>query len=74
MTRAADQPALEFAGTVVALYATAAGPQHAARRDKAFPLWWESKLGLNVRVMHRLEELEGGSYGDVVAFYIRSDP
>jgi hypothetical protein len=67
-------PAPDFAGTVVALYADSKGPQHAARRDRDDPDWWESKLGLNVRVMHRLEELEGGMYGDVVAFYTRRDP
>ena len=74
LKRTGDRPTLEFAGTVVALYATAAGPQHAARRDAGFPGWWESKLGDYVRVMHKLEELEGGTYGDVVAFYTRRDP
>ena len=55
----------------IALYSSDLGPQHAARRLATDPAWWESKLGKDIRIVHRLEELEGGIYGRVVAFYTR---
>ncbi|MCY4047358.1 MAG: hypothetical protein OXF42_04525 [Candidatus Dadabacteria bacterium] len=30
---------------------------------------WESKIGIDLRIQHRLDELEGGIYGKVIAFY-----
>jgi hypothetical protein len=74
MQKQTVEPPADFPGDVTALYANAAGPQHAARRDRGEPEWWESKLGLTFRIMHRLKELEGGAYGDVVAFYLRREP
>ena len=58
--------------TVVALFGRATEPTHAARRDAEDGTWWQSKLGSSWRIMHRLEELEGGMYGDVVAYFIRA--
>jgi len=35
--------------------------------------WWESKLGREIRIIHRLEQLEGGEYGDVYRCYWKED-
>ena len=40
------------------------GPAHGPR--------WESKCGTDLRIQHALAELEGSSYGRVLAFYARS--
>lgn len=40
------------------------GPGHGAR--------WESKCGPDLRIQHGLSELEGSTYGRVLAFYARS--
>jgi len=34
--------------------------------------WWESKLGGNLRIIHRLSDLEGERYGRVHKFYRRA--
>ncbi|TMA72280.1 MAG: hypothetical protein E6J67_20105, partial [Deltaproteobacteria bacterium] len=63
-------------GKVVALYDLSQvqprwvawrGQYHVARR--VAPGWWESKLGGNCRIVHRLTALEP-EYGPVVAFYV----
>ena len=51
----------------VALYADSSGaPKHAARQLANGR--WTSKLGLSFDVQHRLEEVEGAMYGNVVKF------
>ena len=45
-------------------------PQHAAVR--IYGSWYESKLGPNVQITHRMEALEGPTYGHAgVRFYAR---
>jgi len=58
------------AGTVsvVALFSTVTNLTHVAVRDQAGS-WWESKLGSRWRIVHRLNELEGGYYGQIVGYY-----
>ena len=36
--------------------------------------WWESKIGGNLRIIHKLRHLEGDMYGKVYRFYRRSRP
>lgn len=36
--------------------------------------WWESKLGENIRIMHRLEQMMGGKYGDICRCYCKNEP
>jgi SAM-dependent methyltransferase len=36
--------------------------------------WWESKLGGNLRILHRLCELEGDLYGKAAVFYRKELP
>lgn len=57
----------------VALFAKAGKPTHAAK-EVADGGWWESKLGKHVKIIHRLDQLEGGFYGDVVRCYCKDDP
>ncbi len=45
-------------------HASISGPGHGPR--------WESKCGSDLRIQHGLGELEGSSYGQVLAFYARS--
>jgi hypothetical protein len=59
-------------GDVVALYAHEGRPTHVALRTAADPDWWESKLGKDCRIIHRLEELVGDQYGTILAYYVRS--
>lgn len=35
--------------------------------------WWESKLGAGPRIIHKLDQLEGGQYGDVCRCYCKTD-
>lgn len=56
----------------VALFAKKGEPQHAAKETKDGG-WWESKRGKNVKIIHRLDQLEGGFYGDVVRCYCKED-
>ncbi len=66
--RVATEPPPEHK-TVVALYGNAGEPTHVALRLADASEWWESKLGLSYRVVHRLRELEGSGYGSVIGFY-----
>lgn len=51
----------------IALFCKDEKPQHAAKESKDG--WWESKLGNNIKIMHRLEQMEGGYYGNVCRCY-----
>jgi len=67
--RVPDPPA---EGEAIALFARSGEPQHVARRVQIPPDdWWESKLGRDLRIVHRLRELESTDYGDVLGFYVR---
>ncbi|MBM3240488.1 RHS repeat-associated core domain-containing protein [Candidatus Poribacteria bacterium] len=52
----------------IALFVKNGNPTHAAR-ETADSGWWESKRGSNVRIMHRLSQLEGRVYGNVKKCY-----
>ena len=52
---------------IIALYELDGKVTHAALRFSNN--WWESKLGRDYRVLHTLEELRGGIYGEVTRFY-----
>ncbi len=51
----------------IALFAKANSPTHAARQLKNG--YWTSKLGEFIDIAHKLDELEGGEYGEVVRIY-----
>ena len=57
----------------VALFAKNGEPTHASKEilDGG---WWESKRGKNIKIMHKLDQMEGGDYGDVVRCYCKDDP
>ena len=42
---------------------------HACVSVPGYGLYWESKLGRELRIRHRLKELESPLYGKVIAFY-----
>lgn len=46
---------------------------HGALCDPKFDPRWESKCGTWLRIQHGLAEMEGGSYGNVLGFYARTD-
>ena len=56
----------------IALFCKNKIPQHASK-EAADDNWWESKLGGNIRIMHRLEQLEGEMYGRVCRCYCISE-
>lgn len=57
----------------IALFCDSAGnPTHAAK-EAADGGWWESKKGSSLRIMHRLNEMEGGYYGNVCKCYEKAD-
>jgi hypothetical protein len=58
----------------VALFVKSSIPQHAARQAIGQPGWWESKEGQAKKSVHKLEELEGGEYGDVIKCYVKAQP
>jgi hypothetical protein len=58
----------------VALFGKGTQPTHAARQSSDTPGWWESKEGKEKKSLHKLTELEGGVYGDVIKCYERSQP
>ena len=58
----------------VALFADGGKPTHAAK-EVADGGWWESKIGKNIRIIHRLGQLEGehSVYGNVSRCYCKAD-
>ena len=56
----------------VAVFGLGGIPTHVALRDR-HPLWWESKLGTGLRILHRLSGLEGGRYGGVIGYYASAE-
>lgn len=58
----------DAAAACVAIFACDGQLTHVALRDR-HPGWWESKLGTGIRILHRLSDLAGGRYGDVVGYY-----
>lgn len=65
----------EYKKRKVALYANNSDPNDCthASREMHNCGWDESKLGGLERIMHIREELEGGSYGDVIHYYEKED-
>jgi hypothetical protein len=55
----------------VALYCLPKQWAHVALRLPDYDDWWESKLGFDVRIVHKLKELEGANYGKVFGFYVK---
>jgi hypothetical protein len=64
-----DNGELESGFQKIALFAKEKKPSHAARQLPDGT--WTSKIGAWVDVMHTLEAMEGGMYGDVVQFFKR---
>jgi hypothetical protein len=62
--------AVEFGYEKIALYALNGEPKHAARQ--LINGLWTSKLGDHVDVEHRLSDLEGPQYGNVLRIYRRA--
>lgn len=56
----------------VVLFSKDGIPTHAAK-EIADGGWWESKLGREIRIIHRLEQLEGDEYGKVCRCYLKED-
>jgi hypothetical protein len=56
---------------VVALFRTESKLTHVALRCRSYPGWWESKLGWEPRIVHRLRDLEGPEYGAVAGYYVK---
>jgi len=56
----------------VAVYCVDGKPAHGAK-EVADGGWYESKRGGNIRIIHRREELEGGTYGNVCRCYEKVD-
>jgi len=59
----------------IALFADSRGPTHAAKvsaNNCGGTLMFESKRGRNIRIVHVLNQLEGGIYGDIIKYYVRS--
>jgi hypothetical protein len=56
----------------IALYAKGDLPTHAARQLRSGR--WSSKCGQNVDIEHKLRELEGEKYGQVVMYFRRPWP
>lgn len=52
----------------IALFCKYKIPQHASK-ETADNNWWESKLGGDIRIIHRLEQLEGQEYGHICRCY-----
>ena len=52
----------------IALFYKNGIPAHASK-EATDNNWWESKLGGNIRIMHRLDQLEGDEYGHVCRCY-----
>jgi len=55
----------------IALFGIDGRPTHAAKESDDDG-WWESKLGGSIRILHRVEQLEGTSYGLVCRCYCKS--
>lgn len=67
LIRASDGPVAAWGRSTSAMtHGSISGPGHGSR--------WESKCGPDLRIQHGLNELVGGSYGRVVAFYRKSRP
>ena len=57
----------------IALFCKDGKPSHAAK-ESGYEGWWESKLGGYIRIIHRLEQLEGHNYGAVCRCYCLDAP
>ena len=64
-----DNPRLEKSYEKLALYAKDFTPTHAAKQLKNGK--WTSKLGKDMDIEHRLKDLEGPAYGQVLMFFRR---
>jgi len=51
----------------IALYGKDNNPKHAAKQIDE--IWWESKIGQSEIIRHKLFDLEGFKYGDVIEIY-----
>jgi hypothetical protein len=67
-----NDPDIEAGFEKIALYGTNVEIKHAARQLPSG--YWTSKLGNHVDVEHELAQVEGNSYGRVVAYLRRSVP
>jgi len=56
----------------IALFCINGTPTHTAK-EIADGGWWESKIGGDIRIVHRLNQLEGGIYGNVYRCYCKED-
>ena len=57
----------------VALFGNSSGPTHAAvvsNKTCGGGTMFESKRGQNIRILHWVQELEGGIYGNIIKYYI----
>ena len=52
----------------IALFCKDGRPAHVAKESK-YEGWWESKLGGYIRIIHKLDQLEGRTYGTVCRCY-----
>lgn len=57
----------------IALFSKNGEVSHAAKEVEDDG-WWESKLGSYIKIMHRLEQLIGGVYGNICRCYCIDDP
>ncbi len=62
----------EYRKRKIALYCIDGEPKHSVK-EIIDDSWWESKLGQGIRIIHRLEQLEGNSYGKICRCYSRDD-
>lgn len=67
-----DDGRLENGYEKISLYAKGDQPTHAARQLRSGR--WTSKCGQNVDIEHKLRELEGEEYGQVVIYFCRPRP
>ncbi len=58
----------EYEKRKIAIFCKDGKPMHAAKEAED-ENWWESKLGSNIRIMHKLGQLEGEQYGEVCRCY-----